>query len=424
MATNNISASPPESPNAAATRAKLVSLAKDLLEMSETFEPKQEQIFAVEPEIVLKAKAFIATVQSPVDYSMATVGSVMGAAVVRTLSHVNAFQAIPFPDGATAETVANATGSQTSLVERLLRSAASIGFLSYHVPSRMFKHTHLSAPWAQANSPAEDVFTMCYDTGLAPMILLPEWLSHNNPQQASEPSGEVSGTHNPLTYYNSTEGKTIFETLAQHPENLAVFGRVLKAAASFRPFTGIYPWENLADAEAERPLFVDIGGGTGHAIAAILAAHPELPASGFVLQELPEVIASAKESGLLPLGVQYQPHDFLTPNPIKGANAYHFRACLHDWPDETCVRMLQCVASAMAQDSRLLIAEALLPEDPRDDSGGLMGFQDMLMLCIGGKERTAEGFGKVVREAGLVVERVWEGDGIGRFAVVECRLAD
>jgi len=411
--------------NTSATQATLVSLAKELLAMSETFEPKQEQIFAVEPKIVLKAKAFIAAVQSPVDYSMATVGSVMGAAVIRTLGHLKAFQSIPFLEGATAETVANATGSQTSLIERLLRSAASIGFLSYHVPSRVFQHTHLSAPWAQANSPAEDVLTMCYDTGLAPMILLPDWLGHNNPQKASEPSGENSGTHNPLTYYNHTEGKTLFETLARHPENLAVFGRVLKAAASFRPFTGIYPWERLADdADSERPLFVDIGGGTGHAIAAILAAHPELPASGFVLQELAEVIASAKESGILPSGVRYQAHDFLALNPVKGARTYHFRACLHDWPDVTCVRMLGCVASAMARDSRLLIAEALLPEDPRDDMGGLMGIQDMLMLCIGGKERTKEGFERIVREAGLVVERVWEGDGTGRFVVVECRLPD
>jgi hypothetical protein len=423
MSTTNTSVSSAGS-DGATTRATLVSLAKELLDMSETFEPKPEQIFAVEPEIVLKAKAFIAAVQTPVDYSMATVSSVMGAAVIRTLSHLKAFQAIPYPEGATAETVAKATGSQTSLIERLLRAAASVGFLSYHVPSRAFKHTHLSAPWAQANSPAEDVFAMCYESGLAPMILLPDWLGHNNPQQASEPSGENSGTHNPLTYYNHTEGKNAFETLARYPENLAVFGRVLKAAASFRPFTGIYPWEQLADADAERPLFVDIGGGTGHAIAAILAAHPELPVSGFVLQELPEVVASARESGMLPSGVQYQAHDFLGENPVKGAKAYHFRACLHDWPDVTCVRMLKFVASAMAWDSRLLIAEALLSEDPRDDMGGLMGVQDMMMLCIGGKERTAEGFGKIVREAGLVVERIWEGDGTGRFVVVECRLAD
>jgi hypothetical protein len=86
--------------------------------------------------------------------------------------------------------------------------------------------------------------------------------------------------------------------------------------------------------------------------------------------------------------------------------------------------MLKCVVPAMAADSRLLIAECLLPTDPRDDVGGLMGFQDMSMLCIGGKERTEEGFRKIVEEAGLAIEKIWGGDGVGRFGVIECRLAD
>jgi hypothetical protein len=78
----------------------------------------------------------------------------------------------------------------------------------------------------------------------------------------------------------------------------------------------------------------------------------------------------------------------------------------------------------MAADSRLLIAECLLPTDPRDDVGGLMGFQDMSMLCIGGKERTEEGFRRIVKEAGLAIEKIWGGDWVGRFGVIECRLAD
>jgi hypothetical protein len=29
-----------------------------------------------------------------------------------------------------------------------------------------------------------------------------------------------------------------------------------------------------------------------------------------------------------------------------------------------------------------------------------------------------------VREAGLVVEKIWEGEGIGRFVAIECRVAE
>ena len=403
----------------ATIRATLASLAGELLAMSKSFEPQDGHIFSVESDIVQKARAFIAVAQGPMGFAMATTTSTIGAAVVRTLTDLGALQAIPLPGGATAQQVSQATGAQESLVERLLRNAVSVGFLTYDPESAAYKHTHLSCPWAQPQGLASDMFSFCYDSCLTPLVLLPDWLKHNN-GVPSEPAGDNAGTHNPLTYRHGTEGKPVFETLAQQPDTLAVFGRILKAGASLKPFIGIYPWERLADNDPQRPLFVDIGGGPGHAIAAILAAHPELPASGFVLQELPNVIDLAKQS--LPADVQFQPHDFFTPNPVKGAKVYHLRACLHDWSDEICVRMLKCVVPAMARDSRLLIAECLLPTDPRDDVGGLMGFQDMAMMCLGGKERTEEGFGRIVGEAGLVVERIWEGEGVGRFVVVECKV--
>ena len=403
----------------ATIRATLASLAGELLAMSKSFEPQDGHIFSVESDIVQKARAFIAVAQGPMGFAMATTTSTIGAAVVRTLTDLGALQAIPLPGGATAQQVSQATGAQESLVERLLRNAVSVGFLTYDPESAAYKHTHLSCPWAQPQGLASDMFSFCYDSCLTPLVLLPDWLKHNN-GVPSEPAGDNAGTHNPLTYRHGTEGKSVFETLAQQPDTLAVFGRILKAGASLKPFIGIYPWERLADNDPQRPLFVDIGGGPGHAIAAILAAHPELPASGFVLQELPNVIDLAKQS--LPADVQFQTHDFFTPNPVKGAKVYHLRACLHDWSDEICVRMLKCVVPAMARDSRLLIAECLLPTDPRDDVGGLMGFQDMAMMCLGGKERTEEGFGRIVGEAGLVVERIWEGEGVGRFVVVECKV--
>lgn len=420
MASCNKAAFPPNR-NVEAIRATLASLAGELLAMSKTFEPQDGHIFSVESDIVQKARAFIAVAQGPMGFAMATTTSTIGAAVVRTLTDLGALQAITLPNGTTAQQVSQATGAQESLVERLLRNAVSVGFLTYDPQSAAYKHTHLSMPWAESQSLASDMFGFCYDSCLAPLVLLPDWLKHNN-SVPSEPTGDNAGTHNPLTYRHGTEGKSVFETLAQQSDTLAVFGRVLKAAAVLKPFVGIYPWERLADSDLQRPLFVDIGGGPGHAIATILAAQPELPASGFVLQELPNVIEQAKQ--FFPAGVQLQPHDFFTANPVKGAKVYHFRACLHDWSDEICVRMLKCVVPVMAQDSRLLIAECLLPADPRDDVGGLMGFQDMAMMCLGGKERTEEGFGRIVNDAGLIIERIWEGEGVGRFVVIECRLAD
>lgn len=417
--------SQPPSEDVATTRTDLARLASELLDLSKTFEPSQQKLFSTEPEIVVKAKALIATAQTPVDYAFSITSSVMGAAVIRTLVHLKALQAIPSPDGATAASVAQAVTAQPSLIERLLRAAVSIGFLSYDPAFQAFKHTHISIAWTQPQNLASDWFTFGYDTGLAPLTLLPDWLQHDSAEYPSEPAGEKARTYNPVTYRHGSEGKQFFEILAQQPDQLAIFSRVLGAAAGFRPFTGIFPWDRLADPDPKRPLFVDVGGGYGQAISAILAAHPDLPASGFVLQDLSQVLTVAQsENKSLPADVQLQPHDFFTPNPVKGAKFYHIRACLHDWPDEVCVQILRNIVSAMAADSRVLIAESLLPEDPGQDTNGLMCFQDMLMLCIGGKERTSEGFEKVAQEAGLVVERIWEGQGVGRFSIVECKLAE
>jgi hypothetical protein len=174
------------------------------------------------------------------DFAMAATISVICTAVIRTLTHLGALQAISHLGGATAQQVAEAIDSQCNLVGRLLRSAVSIGFLTYDPGSAAFKHTHLSESWAKPLDLVSDMFNFCYESCLAPMALLPDWLAHNDDHHPSEPTGESAGTHNPLTFGHGTEGKSVFETLAQQPDTLAVFSHVLKAAANLKPFTGIY----------------------------------------------------------------------------------------------------------------------------------------------------------------------------------------
>lgn len=59
------------------------------------------------------------------------------------------------------------------------------------------------------------------------------------------------------------------------------------------PIAGIYDFSWVvakAQEDANRPLFVDVGGGRGHAILAIHDEFPALPLSRCVLQDRPEVI--------------------------------------------------------------------------------------------------------------------------------------
>ena len=150
-------------------------------------------------------------------------------------------------------------------------------------------------------------------------------------------------------------------------------------------------------------LLVDIGGGTGHDLAAFTAAKPELftPLSPYrlVLQDLPNAIdlAHAQQPPLPPHIVPVV-HDFFTPQPIKGARAYYFRTIFHDWPDSHCRIILQHTLDAMGPNSKLLINEYVLPEK---GVGVFPACLDLSMMATkGGMERTERDWKNLVESVG------------------------
>lgn len=83
------------------------------------------------------------------------------------------------------------------------------------------------------------------------------------------------------------------------------------------------------------------------------------------------------------------------------------------------VKILRQIVPTMAPDSRVLIADSVLPES---GVSGMAAFMDLAMMCLGGKERTRADFEKVCGMAGLRVEGVWRAEGEVGFAVVEAVL--
>ena len=74
----------------------------------------------------------------------------------------------------------------------------------------------------------------------------------------------------------------------------------------------------------------------------------------------------------------------------------------------------------MAPDSRLLIAEQVLPERVYGDKIGAAIF-DQVMLCIGGKERTVAAFRHVLEASGMELVEVHPMPGVAG-AIIEGRL--
>jgi hypothetical protein len=213
--------------------------------------------------------------------------------------------------------------------------------------------------------------------------------------------------------------------MADTPERLHAFQMGLAFADSQIPLIGYYDFGQLIT-EGDRPVLVDIGGGSGHSITQILKAHPELPAAKIVLEDLDEPIEIAKTSATLPKDVQKLVHDFWTPQPVKGkdqtggietrlmisgAKAYLIRRTLHDYSDDNCITILKHTREAMASDSILLIGDLVLADraTPADIIPSTFG---VTMMNMAGKERMLSGFEKILAASALKLEKVYS-QGLG-----------
>lgn len=198
--------------------------------------------------------------------------------------------------------------------------------------------------------------------------------------------------------HDKIQGMSSFEYFAQNEEVGKIFNRamtnlsLLSAPAIVEgfDFSGINK-------------LVDIAGGHGLLLSAILKANPHLDG---ILFDLPFVIEGAGElleSEGVTARTEKVSGDFFESVPA-GADAYLMKHIIHDWNDEQSVKILQNIRRAMNDDGKVLIAEMVVPEgnEPSPAKG-----LDLVMLTIeGGKERTEKEYQKLLEAAGLRLTRI------------------
>lgn len=143
----------------------------------------------------------------------------------------------------------------------------------------------------------------------------------------------------------------------------------------------------------------DVGGGTGTLLAGILAANPDVQG---VLFDLPPVVAKAGpvlETAGVADRVQTVGGNFFEEVPA-GCDRYVLQAIVHDWDDESDVKILGNIRTAMAPGARVLVLEQELP---RHDGWHLVKAVDLEMLVDtgAGRERTRQEFEVLFGRAGL-----------------------
>ena len=189
----------------------------------------------------------------------------------------------------------------------------------------------------------------------------------------------------------AAHGAPFFDHLARTPEAADAFNRAMAGGAVVQAFA----LSRGLDWRAVRTV-CDVGGGTGAGLRLLLDDHPHLRGTLF---ELPEVAAAAEPGDRCELAAG----SFFEADSIPaGRDRYLLLAIVHDWDDESVVRILHNVARAGGPSSEIVVVEGVLADRPQDD---FVQASDMLMLALAtGRERTATEFEAVFSRAGLVVE--------------------
>ena len=194
--------------------------------------------------------------------------------------------------------------------------------------------------------------------------------------------------------FDAAHGMPVFGYLAQHPADAAVFdAAMLERTTAFAPSVAAgYDFSGLRTV-------VDVGGGRGVLLAAILRSHGHLQGTLF---ELPAVAAGA-QAVLAAAGLadrcEVATGDFFHSVPA-GADCYLLANVLHDWDDTKATEILANCRRAVTRHGRVLIVERLIPDDPAEAVPALLSDINMLVIT-GGRERTNSEYGRLLQAAGL-----------------------
>ncbi|KAJ9143500.1 Demethylsterigmatocystin 6-O-methyltransferase 2 [Pleurostoma richardsiae] len=200
-------------------------------------------------------------------------------------------------------------------------------------------------------------------------------------------------------------GANMFQYVGTNPLLTSDFNDAMECHSKYNltPWPEVYPTDTVvAAAKPGVPLVVDVGGGKGHDLRKFLARHPDVPAGSLVLQDLPDILKGVEAEP----AIAVQPHDFFTPEPVRGARVYFMHNVLHDWPDVTATQILKTLAASMEKGySRLLIHESLVSNVKPLSR---VTVSDLTMMaCLAAAERTEEQWRELVTSAGLRVIKIW-----------------
>lgn len=280
-----------------------------------------------------------------------------------------------------AEELATATGAHTDALYRLLRMLASHEIFAEDGQGR-FRLT-----------PRAAVLQMAHNDSVHAVLRL-AWQDVAWDTYRQLPHAVMTGE----AAFDRAFGMSQFDYMAKHPDVNAVYDATMAVVSG--------P-ENAVIAQAydfgQFSHVVDVGGGRGGLLAAVLRAYPAVRG---LLYDQPQVVAEPtylRDAGLMDR-CDMIAGDFFTSVP-HGWEVYTLKRIVHDWDDAAAAAILQQCREAMTPKGHILLIDGVVRRGNTPDP--IKDF-DVVMLALhrGGRERTEAEFQALFHQAGLQLTQV------------------
>ncbi|GAA1203314.1 methyltransferase [Pseudonocardia alaniniphila] len=303
---------------------------------------------------------------------MADLATPMSIRVAATLSLVERAGSA----GATAEQLASETATAAPALRRLLDHLVTIGVFDRDTESGRYRPTSLGAELSE-DAPG----------GIKPLLDI-----NSAGGRAELGFVELLGTITTGTPgYVQRYARDFWADLDASPELRRSFDAQMnwRFRVQSTQIAERFDWSRFSE-------ILDVGGGDGTVLAAILRAHPDL--RGRVLDLAPTAAAATDRFAAAGLDDRARAvsGSFFDPLPV-GVDAYLLSDILHDWDDDHAREILTECRRAAAPDSAVVVIEPVRGQ-------GVGTAMDLFMLmCFGGRERTVDELAELAAECGLVL---------------------
>jgi O-methyltransferase domain len=277
------------------------------------------------------------------------------------------------------EDLAVAVGADAGALYRAMRALASLGYFTETAP-RAFAHTPLSQLLREGTPDSLRHFA--------------RW-NAGEPFQAWATLGETIRSGSPA--FDRVFGAPLFDYLSEHDDSRETFNQAMAGTAVARLEA------LLAQDWSDVRRLVDVGGGRGTLVAAMLSRYPAMHG---VVFDLPAVVDEATQH-LSECGLDGRSTvlggDFFDEVPA-GGDFYVLSQILHDWNDDEAVAILRACRAAIPQHGRLVLLEQVVPPGDEPSYAKLLDLQMLVMLT--GRERTEAEWRELLAAGGFELQRV------------------